>query len=184
MSDQTRDRLLSAAKVCYETKGIAKTTMEDIGRQAELTRRTVYRYFASATEILDAVVLKEANSFIQQMQSDLAHIKTFEDYVVESMLYTIKHAPNTSTHSFLFGEDILPIVNRMYITEGFIGHAAEGLKSIWCNYGGDPEEMDFQMLSEWINRLSISFLSTPSPSYHSEQELRSIFIKMLKPILS
>lgn len=47
-----RDRLLDAAERCLEVQGLAGTTMEDIARNAGVSRATVYRYFASREAVI------------------------------------------------------------------------------------------------------------------------------------
>ena len=41
--DTARDRLLDAAEACFERSGISNTTVEDIAKQASVSRATVYR---------------------------------------------------------------------------------------------------------------------------------------------
>src|SRR6476660_8543910 len=45
-NEHTRTRLLQATLSCVERWGLEKTSLEDVARQAGLSRATVYRYFA------------------------------------------------------------------------------------------------------------------------------------------
>jgi len=56
--DTARDRLLDAAEACFERSGISKTTVEDIAKQASVSRATVYRYFAGRGWHVDDQVLE------------------------------------------------------------------------------------------------------------------------------
>jgi len=51
-----REEILDAATACFTRKGFHQTTMDDICRQAGLSPGTVYRYFKSKNEIIDAAV--------------------------------------------------------------------------------------------------------------------------------
>ena len=54
--DKGRKRLLRAAITCFVSKGIQATTIEDIANAANVTRRTVYRYYSGKGELVDAVI--------------------------------------------------------------------------------------------------------------------------------
>lgn len=67
--EQSRAELLLSAKELFIRKTIDKTTMEDIGKRAGLTRRTVYRHFASKEEIAFEVVIGELEYWNNRQQS-------------------------------------------------------------------------------------------------------------------
>ncbi len=54
-----RERLVDAAEACVDRFGLAKTTLEDIAREAAVSRATVYRYFANRDELMLAVLLRD-----------------------------------------------------------------------------------------------------------------------------
>ena len=43
--DEAREQIMVAAEAVFTRFGVVKTTMDDIGRQAGVSRPTVYRYF-------------------------------------------------------------------------------------------------------------------------------------------
>jgi AcrR family transcriptional regulator len=51
---ETRDRIARAAAALHEEKGVARTTVADIARRAEVTRLTVYNHFADLSELIPA----------------------------------------------------------------------------------------------------------------------------------
>jgi AcrR family transcriptional regulator len=51
---ETRDRIARAAVALHEEKGVARTTVADIARGAEVTRLTVYNHFADLSELIPA----------------------------------------------------------------------------------------------------------------------------------
>jgi AcrR family transcriptional regulator len=142
----------------------------------------VYRHFGSHQEILSAVVYREAGLFWEQLQPHLQSSESFEDYLIEAMVHVIMHASETPTHSFLFNQDILPIVNQLYLSSAdFISERAEFLRPAYERFhpGGG---LDLLMVVEWFNRIVVSYLATPSPIFQSEDELRQLFRAMLGPV--
>ena len=68
MTDHLRGRILQAAYDCVARYGMARTTMEDIARQAELSRATLYRAFPGGRdEVLDAAVTWEVARFFSRV---------------------------------------------------------------------------------------------------------------------
>jgi hypothetical protein len=128
------------------------------------------------------MVQREAQLFWAGLQLHLDFTESFEEYILEALIYTLKHAPETHTHSFLFDQNILPIVNEIYLSsEDFIIQRVEDLRPVYerFNPGG---KLDLIMLTEWFNRIVVSYLATPSPFYQSEAELRKLFRAMLLPV--
>lgn len=70
MASSTRDRILEATYACVTRLGMAKTTMEDVAREAELSRATLYRAFPGGRdELLDAVVTWEVARFFGRVSA-------------------------------------------------------------------------------------------------------------------
>lgn len=54
ISTDTRLVILDAALSCLRTQGLRKTTIIDVGRQAGVSRSTVYEYFPDKRAVIDA----------------------------------------------------------------------------------------------------------------------------------
>lgn len=67
-----RDRILDAATKCFLHLGIAKTTMHDVARLAELSRGTVYRYFPDRRSLIDATVKRRAQRYYDEAADAMA----------------------------------------------------------------------------------------------------------------
>ncbi|MFT5032497.1 MAG: AcrR family transcriptional regulator [Bermanella sp.] len=63
-----KKRLLSAAITCFVSKGIRATTIEDVANAANVTRRTVYRYYNGKSELISAVIELERSQLFKQLQ--------------------------------------------------------------------------------------------------------------------
>lgn len=179
--------LIDAAERCYARLGIGATTMEDIAAEAGISRRTLYRYFASHDQVLNAVARRAIDRFWEQFHASHQGITDFCDYLVEALIYTIKYAPRTKTHRILFDQGMLPLVNSMYIANpDYLRDQARAFGEVYersCRQTGTRGGLDMLMVCEWFNRLAVSFLATPSVFHHSEAELRELFSAMLAPAL-
>lgn len=181
-----RERLIAAAQACYAKNGIKQTTINDIAEHASVTRRTVYRYFSSHDEILVAVFERIVDTFWQDLYQDLSLEGHFSDCLAQALLYSINYAKTTERHGYMFANDAQAITNEVYINNHqFIAASQEGLNKIYQHRLADNQakaDINMAMLAEWFNRLILSFLSTPSQTYQSDDELLTLFKHMLGPI--
>ena len=55
--DDVRQRIIEASYVCVARRGVAKTTVEDMAREAGMSRATIYRAFPGGRdEVINATV--------------------------------------------------------------------------------------------------------------------------------
>ena len=64
--------MLDAAERCLEVQGLAGTTMEDIARNAGVSRATVYRYFASREAVISGVIIRATEEYLRRMEPRLS----------------------------------------------------------------------------------------------------------------
>ena len=84
----SRDRLYEAAYACIGRSGLAKTTMEDVAREAGLSRATVYRYFPQGKDqLVREVVAWEANRFFDRLTRAVAHHVDLADLLEATLLF-------------------------------------------------------------------------------------------------
>ncbi|GAB3211873.1 TetR/AcrR family transcriptional regulator [Nocardia tengchongensis] len=80
-TDSIEDRILDAALVQFERVGVKKTTIEDVARQAEVDRVTVYRRIGSRDELVRAVTAREVRKLLVELNDIPARHDTFPDAV-------------------------------------------------------------------------------------------------------
>lgn len=68
MAEPTRDRILAASLKVFEKNGLSAAAMGEIAIKAKIGRATLYRYFASKEEVLQALVLSEARELLARME--------------------------------------------------------------------------------------------------------------------
>lgn len=53
-----RERILQAAEILFSEKGFEKTTIDDISKLSEYSRRTIYAYFSGKEDIMNHITAK------------------------------------------------------------------------------------------------------------------------------
>lgn len=67
MSQSTRERVLDAAFARVAEVGLARLALEDVAAEAGVSRQTVYRHFGSRDGLVERLVLREEQWFIDRV---------------------------------------------------------------------------------------------------------------------
>jgi AcrR family transcriptional regulator len=80
------DRILTAAIRCVARWGLAKSTVDDVAREAGCSRATVYRVFPGGKDALMLAALeRELRAFVTDLRDDVDTVQTLEDALVTIM---------------------------------------------------------------------------------------------------
>ena len=103
-ADDTERHLVAAARTCIARWGLRKTSLDDIAREAGVSRATVYRVFPGGKDrLVEVVVSHEAGRFFHAMHAELAATDTLEDLLATGV---------TATLRLLAEDDVLAAVIR------------------------------------------------------------------------
>lgn len=163
MTGSTRDRILEATLECVGRLGMAKTTMEDVARQADLSRATLYRAFPGGRdELLDAVVAWEVARFFLRLNDAIHADELDTTAVLEQGLVAARDA--LEHHELLQrllreeAEQLVPslaIVMPM-VVEVLADWFRPRLEGARLRPGVDPAEA-----ADLVARMALSYLGTP-----------------------
>lgn len=83
-----RSRLLEAALTCIERWGLAKTSLEDIANEADLSRATVYRYFPGGRdEVITDTITWEVGRFFARLQAEVADLPDLASKLEQGLVF-------------------------------------------------------------------------------------------------
>lgn len=86
------ERIIRAAYMCFERYGIDRTSIEDIAREAGVTRPTVYRYFKGKLDIVDLISSEESRKVNAEVRKRLVRGQPFATRVTEALLLVVRIA--------------------------------------------------------------------------------------------
>jgi AcrR family transcriptional regulator len=153
------ERAVAATLVCVARHGIAKTTIDDIARQAGCSRATLYRYFGGKAELVETVVRVEAARVADAVRAAADATDTLEDAVV-AMLHTAGH--ELGEHPALrFVADFEPERLLPHLTfaggDRFLGRAGAAVApSLERFLPGRAERA-----AEWVSRVGLALWLCP-----------------------
>ncbi|OBK30688.1 hypothetical protein A5634_15485 [Mycobacterium asiaticum] len=105
--DEARSRLLDAAEICYERRGVGRTTVDDIAKEAAVHRTTVYRYFGTRDDVLAFVMLRETEGVIAVAESALEREGPFGERLLDSLDGALSIVEESRWLSILFSAESL-----------------------------------------------------------------------------
>lgn len=189
-----RRRLVDAARACVVRTGLAKTTIEDVAAEANVSRQTVYRYFADRDELLLAGVLAELDASRQgpDVTEEMARtastpaeaVASLVEGVVQTLL-TIRESPVLAALLATEGERVRSTIDGA--SQALFRGYADELRP-WLVIGQErgllrddvtPDEM-----AELVLRITLSLMTTDGPVHRDTAELRSFLLRFLTPALA
>lgn len=102
--DEARGRLCEAALQCVRRIGFEKTTMSDIAKEAGAARPTLYKYFKNKTDIFFAAIDACALAFTREVIEHASQFATYDERVVEMILYVVIELPRHQHLSLVLDE--------------------------------------------------------------------------------
>jgi len=179
------ERILDAALVCIARWGLAKTGLDDVAREAGVSRATVYRAFPGGKDaVVEAVARTELARFFSAVERRLAAADTLEDLLVaglaEAGTRIASHGALRTLVSFE-PEQILPLLafERMdrvlaVCTAFAAPHLARFL-----------DETTAARVAEWAARVVVSYSSWPSVEVDltDETSVRRLVRQLFLPAL-
>jgi AcrR family transcriptional regulator len=70
-----REEIVSAAQDLFLRNEYEKTTLQDIMRKVKIAKGTIYHYFTSKEELLEAVVKNMAHQYVSRLRTILERVE-------------------------------------------------------------------------------------------------------------
>ena len=164
------ERVADAALRCVGRWGVAKTTLDDVAREAGCSRATVYRLFPGGKEnLLDTTVRLEVRRFLGGLVTTLAEADDVERVLVNGIAYGSRHLREHAALQFVLAyepEIVLPRIafERLDVVFDAVGAAAAPFLApyVGAEHAG--------RVAEWVARLVISYTLTPSDQFDLADE--------------
>jgi AcrR family transcriptional regulator len=183
-------RLCDAALRCIERSGLAKTTLEEVAAEAEVSRQTIYRYFANRDELLlDALLLElQRNSGPDRFDEVLAQIDTAEaavDALVNGVVFTLESIrANPKLSALLASEGDSVRATLAGASQLLFRHHTDDMRP-WLQLGQKigffNPDLDADEMVEWLLRITVSLLTDPGPVERDSDQLRDYLRTYLTP---
>ena len=155
-------RITRAALRCIARWGVAKTTLDDIAREAGCSRATVYRTFPGGKDVVvDALVREEVGRFYGDLATRLDEADDLESLLVTALTWSYRTIRDHEALQFLLAHEPEVVLPRVAFGEyDRLLHVAVEFAAPWLVPHVGPEEAP--RAAEWVVRLVVSYAMSPS----------------------
>jgi AcrR family transcriptional regulator len=161
-ADPPSARVLAATVTCLGRWGLAKTTLDDIAREAGLSRATVYRLFPGGKDVVvRAAVASEVEAVRRGLAMRLTGCETLEDVLVGIITYVTQTLHDHAALQFLLEHEpdqVLPHLAFGRFDQ--LLDAAAAMTLPWLEPQVGPELA--ARAGDWVARLVLSYALVPS----------------------
>lgn len=159
------DRILDAAAACYVERGPSGTLHRTIAERAGVSRPTVYKYVGDQAAITRALLERELDRFFAAVAEVIAREVSVRDRFVEALAFTVAYAAGHDLFQRLLADQpevVLPwlTTHSSPVIERAVDVASPQLARAVEH--GELRRVDPRVAAEWIARLAISLITTPS----------------------
>jgi AcrR family transcriptional regulator len=162
---QARDRLLTAAEACYVNRGVARTTIVDIAREAGVHRSTIYTYFQNKDEVLAACFVRSMASVLDASEPCYHTDEPFLEQLICATVVGLTAARQSSAMMLLLADDQ---VGRTYraaeASEAWRKNLVEGVGqriAAAVTTGEVRDDVAVETMARWVTRLAFSLIEEP-----------------------
>ena len=161
-SSPQRIRIVDAALACVARQGVAKTTVDDVAREAELSRATVYRVFPDGKDsLLAAVVDTETARLFSALGARMGESSDLSDVLVGGIVEAATRITNHPALRYLFDHEAEIVHRRLAFDEGdrvllLAGAFTAPFLARWMDMA------EAHRVGEWAARIVFSYVCSPA----------------------
>ncbi|WP_082073245.1 TetR/AcrR family transcriptional regulator [Pseudomonas sp. LFM046] len=177
--------ILKAALDAMIEDGFDSFSIDDVAMRANISRRTLYRYYGSKKELIQAVISVENSAFFEEMQRSLAEFEDdFEAYLIECVCFSVRYRDhhNGGFHHSYLAKNVSPEVSAYIL---------ENIAPMWHSLLEGPYRQYIKRLSfapaalediiELISRLGLSYCLAPVEEADIRRHIRLIRLVLDAP---
>jgi AcrR family transcriptional regulator len=162
----TEDQIVEAANRCFHRFGLRRTTVEDVAREARVSRGSVYRYFKDKDSLVQTVMVRNAAVFFEEVRRKLDAQPTFEDKLAEAAVLAIGYRRTDPVYAGLAATEpetlaiLLTTQSEQFMrmsTDFLLPYIAQAKRA-----GELRKELNDPRAAEWCVRIIMSLITTSS----------------------
>ncbi len=154
-------RVLGAARTCIARFGVTKTTVDDVAREAGVSRATLYRLFPGKQPLLEALVTRELAALAVEIHEAAAATKCLDDLLVTVIVTAARRLEGHAALATVLAHE--PEVLLPYLTFDGAGatldRAGRVLAPLLAPHVGPDRS---ERAGEWVARMALAYLCAPS----------------------
>ena len=184
-AETNADRAIDATLGCLAQFGASKTTIDDIAREAGMSRATLYRVFPGGKDALfNAAITREIGAFFDDLESRVGDVTAPEDLLTLGFGDALRFIRQHQSLSQALEADPSPLHRASFLTAD--DPAQLLITTFVGRYITDLEGDDAAQFCEVLVRLILSYATQPSRWVDPDDEtsIRRLVRRHLIPALA
>ncbi|MDF3342214.1 TetR/AcrR family transcriptional regulator [Mycolicibacterium septicum] len=189
-ADEARQQILTAAERVIMRYGVPKTTMDDIGKEAGVSRPTVYRYFGDRDALLGALIERRSRMLFARAHDFIVSHATFADQLVEGLVYLVDHGRQDPIVRILVSPEHMElataIIGGAQLATNLTAEMWEPVFRQAMARGEIRPDLDLKAVAEWLGLVQfilvgrLDFASAEDPGHR--KMLREFVLPAFAPV--
>jgi AcrR family transcriptional regulator len=155
-----RERIIEASYACVARYGISKTTVEDVAREARLSRATIYRHFPGGKDELIADTIRwETNRFFLRLAGAVEGASGLDEMLVEALLFAHAAIVEHEVLQKILQTEPELLLPRLSTDSGRVLGFIRAFLLPAVEAHGLPAGVDAAAAAEYLSRMVLSFIA-------------------------
>ena len=160
--DDARQRIVVAAYACVARRGVAKTTIEDVAREAGMSRATVYRAFPGGRdEVVNATVGWATLDFFGRLYDHIQGAATLEEMMERGIMFAYRSIVEHEVLQRVMQTEPDKLLPILTVESNRIRDGIAAVLAPYLEERGLAGGVDLQDAADFLARMILSYISAP-----------------------
>ena len=160
--DDTRQRIVEAAYACVARRGVAKTTIEDVAREAGMSRATVYRaYPGGRDEVINATVAWATLDFFGRLYERIQGAESLEEVMERGIMFAYRSIVEHEVLQRVMQTEPDKLLPILTVQSNRIRGGIAAVLSPYLQERGLAAGVDLDDAADFLARMVLSYMSAP-----------------------
>jgi AcrR family transcriptional regulator len=160
--DTTRDRILEATYNCVARRGLAKTTIEDAAREAQVSRATVYRTFPGGREeLINAVVGWATLVFFTRLYEQVHDAAGLEQVMERGIMFAHRSIVEHEVLQRIMQTEPDKLLPALTVESNRIREGIAEFLVPYLEQRGVAAGVDLSQAADFLARMVLSYMASP-----------------------
>ena len=160
--DDTRQRIVEAAYACVARRGVAKTTVEDVAREAGMSRATVYRAFPGGRdEMVNATVAWATLEFFRRLYEHIQGADSLEEMMERGILFAYRSIVEHEVLQRVMETEPDKLLPILTVESNRIREGIAAVLAPYLEVRGLAPGVDLEDAADFLARMILSYISAP-----------------------
>ncbi|TSD45761.1 TetR/AcrR family transcriptional regulator [Rhodococcus sp. KBS0724] len=184
-ADEARAQILKAAEATFQRYSIAKTTMDDIAKEAGVSRPTIYRYFRDRDTLIAAMVETRSRRLFDKARAYLRERATFAEQIVDGLIFLVDRGRKDDLIRLIVSPEHMNMATALL---GSSGLATRLTLEMWAPLIDEARErgeirdgLTDEQICEWITLVELILVGRMDFGASDDPEHRRMLTTFLLP---